>query len=150
MENRVLNNSFGHRNMEYPKRSPVIVIVLIALVGWMAATVPAFAEDAVRVQAILASDRNGGGAPSVTPQQILASLTSASRVFASAGIVFTFDPASDVLRIKSDLLYQDCALSPTADLNAPREVPPDCDTKPNNDERNRIAQLYPGKLVGYF
>src|SRR5262249_8954731 len=42
------------------------------------------------------------------------------------------------------------SLSPTADLNAPKEVPPTCDSRPNNDERNRIAQFYPGKLVVYF
>lgn len=52
--------------------------------------------------------------------------------------------------MNNDLLYQDCVLSLTADLNAPKEVPPACDSQPNNDERNRIAQFYPGKLVVYF
>ena len=86
----------------------------------------------------------------MTPEQIARILTYASRVYAPAGIEFTFDPASDVARVNNDLLYYDCTLSPTTDLNAPKEAPPACDPKPNNDERNRIAQFYPGKLVVYF
>ena len=86
----------------------------------------------------------------MTPEQIALSLAHASRVFAPAGVEFTFDPASDVARVNNDLLFQDCTLSPTADLNAPKEVSPACDAQPNNDERNRIARFYPGKLVVYF
>jgi hypothetical protein len=108
------------------------------------------AVDTVRVQAILVADSQGRGAAQVTPEQITQSLAYASRVFAPAGIEFTFDPASDVARLNNDLLYYDCTLSPAADLNAPEEVPPDCDDRRNNDERNRIAQFYPGKLVVYF
>jgi Polyglycine hydrolase-like, structural repeat len=55
-----------------------------------------------------------------------------------------------VARLNNDLLYQDCTLSATADLNAPKEFPPACDSQPNNDERNRVAQFYPGKLVVYL
>lgn len=124
----------------------VLMMILSSLggVGW------ARAVDSIRVQAILVADRLGGGAATVTPQQITASLAYATQVYAPAGIEFTFDPASDVARVNNDLLYYDCTLSPMADMNAPKEVPPACDPKPNNDERNRIAQFYPGKLVVYF
>lgn len=104
----------------------------------------------VRVQAILAPMDDGSDAPWVTPQEIREALWLATDIFRSADVEFLFDPASDVATMPSDLLSRDCTLASNADFSGPKSAPPACDAKPNNDERNRVAELYPGKLVVFF
>jgi hypothetical protein len=104
----------------------------------------------VRVQAILAPMSDGSDAPTVTPEDIREALRLATEIYRAADVEFLFDPASDVVTMPSDLLSRDCTLAPGTDLGGPKSVPPVCDPKPNNDERNRVAGLYPGKLVVFF
>ncbi|WP_437653343.1 hypothetical protein [Sorangium sp. So ce1182] len=104
--------------------------------------------DPIRVHAILASYDNGTLAPSVTPAQIRDALQQASQVFALASIQFAFDPETDVSRMNSTLLARECTLTPGAVV--PSTTEPQCDYQSHNDERNRVAQSYPGKLVIYF
>jgi hypothetical protein len=104
--------------------------------------------DPVRVQVILASYDDGSFAPTVTPEQIRVDLNQATQTYAPASIRFEFDPQTDVLRINSTLLARECTLAPGAVLGTTTE--PACDYARHNDERNRVAQTYPGKLVVYF
>ena len=104
----------------------------------------------VRVQMILAPMRDGSDAPSVTPEDFRQAVRMATDVYGPADVEFLFDPASDVATMPSDLLSRDCTLAPNANFNGPKTSPPPCDPKPNNDERNRVANLYPGKLVVFF
>jgi len=110
----------------------------------------------VRVQAILAPMSDGSDAPWVTPEEIREALRLATDVFRLAEVEFLFDPASDVVTMPSDLLSRDCILAPDADFSGPKDVPPACDIKPfpeynsNDNERKRVAELYPGKLVVFF
>jgi hypothetical protein len=61
---------------------------------------------------------------------------------------FLFDPATDVDEVRySTLLNHDETVPADADLGAPKDTKPKTDTGPNNAERNRIADLYPDRLV---
>src|SRR5262249_44172141 len=44
----------------------------------------------------------------------------------------------------------DCTLAPGANLNVPKSTPPSCDAVSHSNERTRIANNYPGKLVVFF
>jgi len=125
---------------------------MIAALAMQVALATLSYADTIRVHAILAAMSDGSDAPTVTPEQIREALRLANDVYKTANVEFIFDPASDVATIPSDLLSQDCTLSPAADLNAPMGTPPACPLppNPNNDERTRVAQMYPGKLVVYF
>ena len=101
--------------------------MIVAVV--MQVAVPALVHaDTIRVQAILAPMSDGSDAPAVTSQQIRNALSLATEVYKTANVEFIFDPASDVVSMSSDLLSRSCTLSPTADLNAAKTVPPLCDS----------------------
>jgi hypothetical protein len=104
--------------------------------------------DSIRVQAVLVSNDDGSLAPTITPQQIRADLNTASQAFGPASVRFDFDPQTDVSRVNSTLLGRECTLAAGAVLGTATE--PSCDFPIHNDERNRVAQTYPGKMVIYF
>ena len=106
--------------------------------------------DTIRVEAVLASDDDGSNAPTITAEQIRADMAQATKDFSNANLRFTFDPQTDLVRIKSTLLARDCILSPGEEskLGTPNE--PICDQTPHAEERTRVAALYPGKLVLHY
>jgi Polyglycine hydrolase-like, structural repeat len=104
--------------------------------------------DPVRVHAILTANDDGSQAATATPADIQDGVARAKTILAAAGIELTFDPQSDISRMNSTLLNHDCTPIPGADLTDQKTQPQDCDV--NNNERNRVALGFPGKLVMYL
>src|SRR6185503_5913291 len=94
---------------------------------------------------------DGSQAATATPAQIQTAVADARAILAAANIELTFDPDSDVTSISSTLLNHDCLPpAPGTNLMTDKDHPPPEDCSGSDNERDRIAQLYPGKLVVYF
>ncbi len=107
--------------------------------------------DPVRVHAILTSNDDGSQAPTVTPTEIWIALANARPILAAANITITFDPNSDVSRMNSTLLNHDCTVAPGTNLNTgSKDIVPPQECNLHAEERDRVARLFPGKLVMYF
>lgn len=109
--------------------------------------------DAVRVHAILTANDDGSQAATATPAQITAAIDQVRAVFGDADLVVNFDPESDITRIDRTLLNHDC--SPAEEPIDVEKYPADGpsapgDCTPNQAERTRVAQGFPGKVVLFF
>ena len=105
----------------------------------------------VRIHVIPTANDDGSEGSPITKNDILLFIKYASDVYKNAGICFVFDPETDFDLIRRNtLLNQDQPEVPNANLNAPRDKNPGGEVNPCNDEKKRIADEYPGKLVIFF
>jgi hypothetical protein len=100
----------------------------------------------VRIHAVLTAEDDGTFKATATGAQIAAAVEHANETWDGAGLVFDFDPATDIETRNSALLRGDC--TPTLDPAAPDA----CDEAPNVEERERVAldDAHDGKITVYF
>jgi hypothetical protein len=111
----------------------------------------------IRVHVILCSNDDGtrvSGTDAMTPDFFTKVIEATNPIFYDAGIQFVFDPASDFeVRNPSTLLNQDFVIPPGTVLTTPYDQPPLTDQqinelkKPTDEERQRVAKEYRGKMV---
>jgi hypothetical protein len=108
--------------------------------------------DPVRIQVVLTANDDGSLPATVSTAALQRTIEEARVTLRLANIELTFDPASDITRINSTLLNLDCDPPPPGtNFNNPEDKhpAPGCN-QVHDDERDRVAREWPGKLVVYF
>lgn len=104
---------------------------LVSAVSAQAAAAPDAVPTPIyhmRIRAVLTANNDGSKAATITPAQIKATVDTANLMWKNAGVVFDFDPATDIVKVNNTVYNNDCTVSGTT-----------CDKFPNSQARESYA-----------
>ncbi len=114
----------------------------------------------VRIHAILCANDDGSGgaakANAVTAASLVQRIADLNIIYQSAGIQFSYDPATDFEEMNSSLLNLDFTPPEDLDYNLPESQPPLNKQeirqlgRPHEEERQRVARSHCNRLVLLF
>lgn len=102
----------------------------------------------LRIQAVLLSDDDGGNGATVTPEGFAQRVEAANAIYAPVGVNFVFDPAADLVQIRSTLLNRDVTVlvPPNVGTDGWSSKPP-ADTESHHRARADFARIFSRKIV---
>ena len=102
----------------------------------------------LRIQVVLLSDDDGANGATVTPAGLTQRVEAANTIYAPAGVTFLFEPATDVLQIRSTLLNRDLTVLVPPNVGSDGwSSEPSADTDSHHRARAAFARIFARRII---
>jgi len=104
----------------------------------------------IRILAIKTADDDGSHAASVSATKLAERIIRATEIFKKANIEFLFDPAVDIMEVKSTLLNRDITLYDDPKKYTSKSEKPPHNSEIHSEARWKLASLFTDRLCIFF